>query len=73
MPYPDLPDGYYLAIAVCRNDGQYDATIMAAVRVVEEQWFREVLWARRFDMDTEKFIQIPSAGVECENESWGAD
>lgn len=73
MPYPDLPKGYYLAIAMCRNNGQYDTTIMAAVRVVEEAWFREVILARRFDMDTEKFVEITSTGVECANESWGAD
>ena len=32
IPYPVLPDGYFLAIALCQDDGKNDEAIIAAVR-----------------------------------------
>jgi hypothetical protein len=72
VPYPALPEGYFLAIATCEADGKKDETIVAVVRGVEEvEWLADVLWARRFDLDTEKFVELPIRGVRCLNEGWG--
>jgi hypothetical protein len=72
VPYPALPEGYFLAIATCEADGKKDETIVAVVRAVEEEeWLADVLWARRFDLDAQKFVDQPSEGVRCLNEGWG--
>ena len=71
MPYPALPDGYVLAIATCESNGRMDETILAAVRAEENEWLEDVLWARRYDPVTEKFVEHPSHGVRCLNEGWG--
>lgn len=70
FPYPTLPERYFLAVATCRVAGKDDSTIIAAVRGVDAEWFRDVLWARRFDLTTGKFVEINTSGVECSNESW---
>ena len=71
MPYPALPEGYLLAIATCESDGKKDETIVAAVRLTETEWLEEVIWARRYAVGTEKFVEQPSRGVRCLNEGWG--
>jgi hypothetical protein len=71
MPYPALPEGYLLAIATCESDGKRDETIVAAVRLTETEWLEEVIWARRYAVGTEKFVEQPSRGVRCLNEGWG--
>lgn len=71
LPYPTLPEGYLLAIATCQLDGKDDETIIAAVRNEEEEWLGTLLWARRFDMSKEKFVELPTAGVQCRNEAAG--
>jgi hypothetical protein len=71
LPYPALPEGYVLAIATCQLDGKDDETIIAAVRNAEEEWLGTLLWARRFDMSKEKFVEQPTAGVRCRNEAAG--
>ncbi len=38
LPYPDLPEGYLLAIASCQVDGKDDQTIIAVVLNAEEEW-----------------------------------
>jgi hypothetical protein len=71
VPYPALPDGYVLAIATCESNGRKDETILAAVRAEESEWLEDVLWARRYDPVTQKFVEHPSLGVRCLNEGWG--
>lgn len=71
VEYPRVPDGYELAVATCRDKGKLDPSITAVVRVEEEEWLKDVLWIRRFDMNLGRFIEIPSAGVECENPNTG--
>ena len=71
MPYPALPEGYLLAIATCESDGKKDETIVAAVRLTETEWLEEVIWARRYAVGTEKFVEHPGRGVRCLNEGWG--
>lgn len=72
VPYPDFPKGYILAMATCEADGKKDETIVAVVRATEEEeWLADVLWARRYDLNTEKFVDHPIQGVRCLNEGWG--
>lgn len=71
MPYPALPEGYLLAIATCESDGKKDETIVAAVRLTETEWLADVIWARRYAVGTEKFVEQPGRGVRCLNEGWG--
>jgi hypothetical protein len=45
---------------------------VAVVRgIEEEEWLEDVLWARRYDLDTQKFVEQPSSGLRCLNEGWG--
>jgi hypothetical protein len=71
VPYPILPEGYYLAMTTCESDGRKDETIVAVVRGEDTEWLADVLWARRYDLDTQKFVDQPSTGVRCLNEGWG--
>ena len=71
IPYPVLPDGYFLAIALCQDDGKNDEAIIAAVRDEKAEWLNELLWARRYDMSKERFVEHTTAGVRCRNEGWG--
>ena len=72
VPYPDFPKGYILGMATCEADGIKDETIVAVVRAIEEdEWLADVLWALRYDLDTEKFVDHPVQGVRCLNEGWG--
>ena len=67
-----MPDGYLLAMTTCEVDGKQDETIVAAVRGSEvEEWLEDVIWARRFDVATGKFVERVSTGVRCLNEGWG--
>ena len=71
VPYPILPEGYYLAMTTCESDGRKDETIVAVVRGEDTEWLADVLWARRYDLDTQKFVDQPSSGVRCLNEGGG--
>ena len=71
VPYPTLPEGYLLAIATCESDGKRDETIVAAVRATQTEWLEGVIWARRYALGAEKFVEHPSRGVRCLNEGWG--
>jgi len=72
FPYPALPTDYFIAVATCRLNGRDDETVLAAVRSdPTHEWLREVLWARRFDLDQERFLDIPAEGIDCLNEGWG--
>ena len=71
MPYPSLPEGYSMIIASCTDDGEMDETVIAAVQVADTEWHENVLWARRYDIESEKFVEHPRANVRCLNEGWG--
>jgi hypothetical protein len=72
LPFPAMPEGFLLALATCEVDGKQDETIVAAVRGSEvEEWLEDVVWARRFDLATGKFVEHASQGVRCLNEGWG--
>jgi hypothetical protein len=71
VSYPVLPNGYVLAIASCETDGRKDETVVAVVRATETEWLADALWARRYDLGKEKFVDHPNRGVRCLNEGWG--
>lgn len=71
IEYPTVPKGYELVIADCRKKGKLDPTISAVVRIAEGELLKNAMWARRFDMKLEKFVEIPTAGIECENPDTG--
>lgn len=71
VEYPTVPRGYELVIANCWNKGKLDPTISAVVKIVDREWVTNALWARRFDMELEKFVEIPTTGIECENPDTG--
>ncbi len=72
LPYPRMPEGYLLAMTTCEVDGKQDETIVAAVRGSEvEEWLDDVIWARRLDLATGKFVEHANSGVRCLNEGWG--
>lgn len=72
LPFPALPEDYFLALTTCEVDGKQDEAIVAAVRGSEvEEWLEDVMWARRFDVATGKFVEHKSTGVRCLNEGWG--
>jgi hypothetical protein len=71
LPYPALPEGYLLAIGTCESDGRKDETIVAAVRATQDEWLADVIWARRYAVGTQKFVEHPGRGVRCLNEGWG--
>jgi hypothetical protein len=71
LPYPTLQAGYFLAIANCQDDGKDDQTIIAAVRATDTEWLKDILWAKRYDLKTGKFVDHASTRVQCANEGWG--
>lgn len=71
MAYPELEDGQMLVIGVCSVHGEEDASVFAVVRITPTELFDDVLWARRYDFDSGKFIAQDADGVLCYNEGWG--
>jgi hypothetical protein len=67
-----LPPAYRMTLWECSVNGVVDETIVAAVRNTDEQpWFREILWAKRFDLQKGAFVDISLAGVKCLNVGMG--
>ncbi len=71
MPYPKLPRGHEFAMSTCRENGVDDATIVAVVKITEEEWHTHVLQAFRLDLKQEKFVPLNPKAIECVNEGWG--
>jgi hypothetical protein len=71
LPFPPLAANELMAIATCEVDGEADETVVAVVRHVDAEWHEAATWARRYDIATEKFVDVPAAGVRCYNEGWG--
>lgn len=71
MPYPKLPKGYQVAISTCRQNGVDDRTIFAIVKMVDEEWYRNIARAYKLDIKQQRFVSIGTKGIECGNEGWG--
>lgn len=63
-----IPGG---AGATCTDNGKSDDTILAAVQVTDTEWLEQLVWARRYDLETGRFVLHPTANVRCYNDSWG--
>ena len=71
LPYPKVAKQQTLAIATCALHGENDEAVLAVVRAEDAEWQDKASWARRFDVTSGKFAQVPVADVRCVNEGWG--
>lgn len=71
LPYPKVAKQQTLAIATCALHGKNDEAVLAVVRAEEAEWQDKASWARRFNVTSGKFAQVPVADVRCVNEGWG--
>jgi len=62
-----------VATGTCQQRGADDATVVALVRVVEQEWLSPVLRAWRFDVAAGKLLPLPVADIRCRNEGFGYD
>jgi hypothetical protein len=71
-PYPSIPSDQYLAMAVCRIGTTMDETIVAvAHHDRNKEWHDRVVSARKLDLATGRFVDLPVGGVSCANVTWG--
>jgi hypothetical protein len=71
---PKVDAGYSLQTAGCRLDhaaAGAGAGVVAVVRHADAEYSSDVTWARRFDIGTGKFSEIPLARVDCVNQGYG--
>jgi hypothetical protein len=71
MPYPKFPKGYRVVVSTCRQNGVDDRTIVAVVKVVDEEWYKDVTLAYKLDLKQQKFVSLKPKGIVCLNEGWG--
>jgi hypothetical protein len=66
---PVVPHGYRLMYMSCALDGAWDQTLIVVARdmPVEGLW-RDVLWAKRLDLVSGKFVPVTPASVFCISE-----
>ena len=62
-----------VATGTCQQRETDDATVVALVRVAEQEWLSPVLRAWRFDVAAGKLLPIPGADIRCRNEGFGYD
>jgi hypothetical protein len=69
---PALTAGQYVAMATCRMDEVADETIVAIVQAEgSKAWNDKIILAKRFDFQTERFVDLPVADISCENVAHG--
>lgn len=71
MPYPNLPKGFHVVIALCERNGRLDETIVATVKTTDTEWYSIVHSAFRANLTTGRFETTTTKGVRCRNEGWG--
>ena len=62
-----------VATGTCQQRGTDDASVVALVRVAEQEWLSPVLRAWRFDVAAGKLLPLPVADIRCRNEGFGYD
>jgi len=62
-----------VATGTCQQRGTDDATVVALVRLAEQEWLSPVLRAWRFDVAAGKLLPLPVADIRCRNEGFGYD
>lgn len=69
---PRLDDREVIVFGMCRLDGVVDSAVIALVYYRDEEVFKDVKRAWRVNSRGERFESIPTDGVTCENEGYGA-
>jgi hypothetical protein len=62
-----------VATGTCQQRETDDATVVALVRLAEQEWLSPVLRAWRFEVAAGKLLPIPVTDVRCRNEGFGYD
>ena len=71
MPHPSIQHGQTLSVATCTVNGKADEALIAVAQTEDSEWYDNVLWVRRYDLESEKFSDHPAENVRCLNEAWG--
>ena len=67
------PD-YFWQAGSCRLDHVEDGKVIAVVRHdLEQEYSRDVAWARRLELESGKFVVVEPERVDCLNEGYGLD
>lgn len=70
-PYPKAAKDYYLQFGTCRVQGKEDERLAAVVRQkMDKEYSDDVIWARRFDLESGKLVEVPAETVDCLNEAY---
>lgn len=69
---PLVQRGYVLVLGMCRARKETDSRIVAIARSEDTEFLSYIVAAWRVDARTATFAPIPIAGIDCENEGWGA-
>jgi hypothetical protein len=62
-----------VATGTCQQRETDDATVVALVRVVEQEWLAPVLRAWRFDVAAGQLLPVAITDIRCRNEGFGYD
>ncbi len=73
LPYPNIPKGYAFVYLGCRLDGKFDSTLMAVYKVDPHKvWSTDVIWAKKLDIKSGKFVNVALKSMSCANEGGDA-
>jgi hypothetical protein len=71
QPYPTAAEGYQLQFGSCRIHGKNDERLAAVVRQsMDKEYLRDVIWARRLDLQSGRLVEVDPAAVDCINEAY---
>ena len=74
LPYPAVGQDYFWQAGSCRLDRVEDGKVIAVVRHdLEQEYSRDVAWARRLELESGKFVMVEPERVDCLNEGYGLD
>ena len=74
LSYPVVAPDYFWQAGSCRLDHVEDGKVIAVVRHdLEQEYSRDVAWARRLELESGKFVVVEPGRVDCLNEGYGLD
>ena len=73
LTVPDYDSTRTLIIAQCTLNGHFDPELIALVVYQDAESLHVVLSAWRADRRSERFKPVPTTGIACANEGYGAD
>ena len=72
LPYPAVAQDYFWQAGSCRLDRVEDGKVIAVVRHdLEQEYSRDVVWARRLELKSGRFLAVEPERVDCLNEGYG--